>query len=112
MRVNGYYNVNSIFDMSMTYGNKPYPILEIKPELMDKAIKELERLSPVNIVYQNEGVVGYDAEQRALCVPTCHVKSRKCWHDCPPKLSLQPQSSVSRVSPKSLIAQDRYGGIG
>lgn len=41
MRVNGYYNVGSIFDVSMTYGNKPYPIPEIKPEQMDKAIKEL-----------------------------------------------------------------------
>ena len=66
VRVNGYYNVGSIFDVSMTYGNKPYPIPEIKPEQMDKAIKELERLSPVSIVYQNEGVVGYDAEQHAI----------------------------------------------
>ena len=65
VRVNGYYNVGSIFDVSMTYGNKPYPIPEIKPEQMDKAIKELERLSPVNIIFQNEGVVGYDAEQHA-----------------------------------------------
>lgn len=52
VRVNGYYNVGSIFDVSMTYGNKPYPIPEIKPEQMDKAIKELERLSPVNIIFQ------------------------------------------------------------
>ena len=41
VRVNGYYNVNSIFDVSMTYGNKPYPILEIKPELMDKAMRSI-----------------------------------------------------------------------
>ena len=66
VRVNGYYNVGSIFDVSMTYGNKPYPIPEIKPEQMDKAIKELERLSPVNIIFQNEGVVGYDAEHLFL----------------------------------------------
>lgn len=70
VRVNGYYNVNSIFDVSMTYGNKPYPIPEIKPEQMEKAIKELERLSPVNIIFQNEGVVGYDAEQHAIVFPT------------------------------------------
>ena len=37
---------------------------------MDKAIKELERLSPVNIIFQNEGVVGYDAEQHAIVFPT------------------------------------------
>ena len=70
VRVNGYYNVGSIFDVSMTYGNKPYPIPEIKPEQMDKAIKELERLSPVTIIFQNEGVVGYDAEQHAIVFPT------------------------------------------
>ena len=51
VRINGYYNVGSIFDVSMTYGNKPYPIPEI-------------------IVYQNEGVVGYDAEQHAIVFPT------------------------------------------
>ena len=37
---------------------------------MDKAIKELERLSPVNIIFQNEGVIGYDAEQHAIVFPT------------------------------------------
>ena len=71
---NGYYNVGSIFDVSMTYGNKPYPIPEIKPEQMDKAIKELERLSPVTIIYQNEGVIGYDAEQSALVFPTAMLR--------------------------------------
>lgn len=80
VRVNGYYNVGSIFDVSMTYGNKPYPIPEIKPEQMDKAIKELERLSPVNIIFQNEGVVGYDAEQHVIVFPTampqCEVLAR------------------------------------
>ena len=70
VRSNGYYAVAKVFDISQTYGNKPYPIPEIKPEQMDKAIKELERLSPVNIIFQNEGVVGYDAEQHAIVFPT------------------------------------------
>ena len=104
VRINGYYNVGSIFDVSMTYGNKPYPIPEIKPEQMDKAIKELERLSPVNIIFQNEGVVGYDAEQHAIVFQR-PCRSVKCWHDCPPKSSLQPQSSTRRVSPKRLICE-------
>ena len=104
VRVNGYYNVGSIFDVSMTYGNKPYPIPEIKPEQMDKAIKELERLSPVNIIFQNEGVVGYDAEQHAIVFQR-PCRSVKCWLDCPPKSSLQPQSSTRRVSPKRLICE-------
>ena len=66
VRVNGYYNVGSIFDVSMTYGNKPYPIPEIKPEQMDKAINELERLSPVNIIFQNEGVFPTAMPQREV----------------------------------------------
>ena len=109
VRVNGYYNVGSIFDVSMTYGNKPYPIPEIKPEQMDKAIKELERLSPVSIVYQNEGVVGYDAEQHAICVSNGPCRSVKCWLGCPPKSSSQPQNSVSRGLPKHPIcAKQRW----
>lgn len=102
VRVNGYYNVGSIFDVSMTYGNKPYPIPEIKPEQMDKAIKELERLSPVNIIFQNEGVVGYDAGQHAIVFPTA-MPQREVLARLPPKSLLQPQSSTRRVSPKRPI---------
>lgn len=104
VRVNGYYNVGSIFDVSMTYGNKPYPISEIKPEQMDKAIKELERLSPVNIIFQNEGVVGYDAEQHAIVFPTA-MPQREVLARLPAESSLQPQSSTRRVSPKRLICE-------
>lgn len=106
VRVNGYYNVGSIFDVSMTYGNKPYPIPEIKPEQMDKAIKELERLSPVNIIFQNEGVVGYDAEQHAIVFPTA-MPQREVLARLPAESLLQPQSSTRRVSPKSPIYEKR-----
>lgn len=106
MRVNGYYNVGSIFDVSLTYGNKPYPIPEIKPEQMDKAIKELERLSPVNIIFQNEGVVGYDAEQHAIVFPTA-MPQREVLARLPAESSLQPQSSTGRVSPKLPIYEKR-----
>lgn len=67
VRVNGYYNVGSIFDVSMTYGNKPYPIPEIKPEQMDKAIKELERLSPVNIIFKMRALSGTMPSNTRLC---------------------------------------------
>lgn len=106
VRVNGYYNVGSIFDVSLTYGNKPYPIPEIKPEQMDKAIKELERLSPVNIIFQNEGVVGYDAEQHAIVFPTA-MPQREVLARLPAESSLQPQSSTGRVSPKLPIYEKR-----
>ena len=81
VRVNGYYNVGSIFDVSMTYGNKPYPIPEIKPEQMDKAIKELEHLSPVNIIFQNEALSGTMPSNTRLCSQRS-CRSVKCWHDC------------------------------
>lgn len=106
VRVNGYYNVGSIFDVSMTYGNKPYPIPEIKPEQMDKAIKELERLSPVNIIFQNEGVVGYDAEQHAIVFPTA-MPQREVLARLPAESLLQPQSSTRRVSLKRPIYEKR-----
>ena len=102
VRVNGYYNVGSIFDVSMTYGNKPYPIPEIKPEQMDKAIKELERLSPVNIIFKMRALSGTMPGNTRLCFQR-PCRSVKCWHDCPPKSLLQPQSSTRRVSPKRPI---------
>ena len=107
VRSNGYYSVAKVFDISQTYGNKPYPIPEIKPEQMDKAIKELERLSPVNIIFQNEGVVGYVCRANMRLCSQRPCRSVKCWHDCPPKSSLQPQSSTRRVSPKRLICEKR-----
>lgn len=104
VRVNGYYNVGSIFDVSMTYGNKPYPIPEIKPEQMDKAIKELERLSPVNIIFKMRALSGTMPSNTRLCFER-PCRSVKCWLGCQPKSLLQPQSSTRRVSPKRLICE-------
>ena len=111
VRVNGYYNVGSIFDVSMTYGNKPYPIPEIKPEQMDKAIKELERLSPVNIMFQNEGVVGYDAEQHAIVFPTA-MPQREVLARLPAEIVIA--TAHAGDLPSALSAQNsngRFGGV-
>lgn len=104
VRVNGYYNVGSIFDVSMTYGNKPYPIPEIKPEQMDKAIKELERFPRSTSYFKTRALSGTMPSNTRLCSQR-PCRSVKCWHDCPPKSSLQPQSSTRRVSPKRLICE-------
>lgn len=104
MRVNGYYNVGSIFDVSLTYGNKPYPIPEIKPEQMDKAIKELERLPRSTSYFKMRALSGTMPSNTRLCSQR-PCRSVKCWHDCPPKSSLQLQSSTRRVSPKRLICE-------
>ena len=65
----GYYNVESVFDVSMTYGNKPYPPTKIQPEQVDKVISEMERLSPVVFSFQEGDAIGYDAEQEAIVIP-------------------------------------------
>ena len=111
VRVNGYYNVGSIFDVSMTYGNKPYPIPEIKPEQMDKAIKELERLSPVNIIFQNEGVVGYDAEQHAIVFPTA-MPQREVLARLPPNRHCNRRAAQAGYLPSSLSTKNGDGSIG
>ena len=72
VRVNGYYNVGSIFDVSMTYGNKPYPIPEIKPEQMDKAIKELERF-PRSTSYFKMRRCRVRCRATRDCVPNGHA---------------------------------------
>ena len=43
VRSNGYYAVAKVFDISQTYGNKPYPIPEIKPEQMERRALEKVR---------------------------------------------------------------------
>ena len=112
VRVNGYYNVGSIFDVSMTYGNKPYPIPEIKPEQMDKAIKELERLSPVNIIFQNEGVVRYDAEQHAIVFPTA-MPQREVLARLPAEIVIATaEQHTPGISQAPLSAKNGNGRIG
>ena len=73
VRVNGYYNVGSIFDVSMTYGNKPYPIPEIKPEqinnLSDFVFSAIKAIGAIllgfGIVQIGLALKGHDASQRA-----------------------------------------------
>ena len=68
VRVNGYYNVGSIFDVSMTYGNKPYPIAAVEStKQIEKAIDVMREISPIPVLPKNE-VEGfcYDAERQEL----------------------------------------------
>ena len=55
VRVNGYYNVGSIFDVSMTYGNKPYPIAAVEStKQIEKAIDVMREISPIPDLPKNE----------------------------------------------------------
>ena len=88
VRVNGYYNVCSVFDVSMTYGNKPYPPTTIKPEQVEKVIYEMELLSPVVFSFQEGAEIGYDAEQEAILIPA----------------NMPPQEVLARLPAEIVIA--------
>ena len=53
-RQNGYFAVEKVFDVSQTYGNRPYPALELpaSPEQMRQAVKALTSLCPVPVQAQ------------------------------------------------------------
>lgn len=50
VRLNGYYAVEKQFDVSQTYGNKPYPTPTIPPEQIPAAIDVLREISLVPVV--------------------------------------------------------------
>lgn len=71
-RNNGYYSVVKVFDVSQTYGNKPYPIavLETK-EQMAKAVNVLAEICPIPAVMTPDcHEVVYSAEKDEIMLPT------------------------------------------
>jgi len=71
-RNNGYYTAIKVFDVSQTYGNKPYPIavLETK-EQMKKAIHVLAETSPIPVVMNHDcHDVTYNADKDEIMLPT------------------------------------------
>ena len=85
---NGYYNVGSVFDVSMTYGNKPYLSTTIEPEQVEKIIHEMELLSPVLFSFQEGAEIGYNAEQEAIVIPA----------------NMPPQEMLARLPAEIVIA--------
>ena len=68
VRSNGYYSVAKVFDISQTYGNKPYPIAAVEStKQIEKAIDVMREISPIPVLPKNE-VEGfcYDAERQEL----------------------------------------------
>lgn len=68
VRSNGYYAVAKVFDVSQTYGNKPYPIAAVEStKQIEKAIDVMREISPIPVLPKNE-VEGfcYDAERQEL----------------------------------------------
>ena len=68
VRSNGYYAVAKVFDISQTYGNKPYPIAAVEStKQIEKVIDVMREISPIPVLPKNE-VEGfcYDAERQEL----------------------------------------------
>ena len=68
VRSNGYYAVAKVFDISQTYGNKPYPIAAVEStKQIEKAIDVMREISPIPVLPKNkvEGFC-YDAERQEL----------------------------------------------
>ena len=71
-RNNGYYTAIKVFDVSQTYGNKPYPIAvpETK-EQKEKAINVLAEICPIPAVMTPDcHEVIYNAEKDEIMLPT------------------------------------------
>lgn len=55
VRSNGYYAVAKVFDVSQTYGNKPYPIAAVEStKQIEKAIDVMREISPIPVLPKNE----------------------------------------------------------
>ena len=81
VRSNGYYAVAKVFDISQTYGNKPYPIAAVEStKQIEKAIDVMREISPIPVLPKNE-VEGfcYDAERQELVF--CRTFNAVCPHD-------------------------------
>ena len=55
VRSNGYYAVAKVFDISQTYGNKPYPIAAVEStKQIEKAIDVMREISPIPVLPKNK----------------------------------------------------------
>ena len=107
VRVNGYYNVGSIFDVSMTYGNKPYPIAAVEStKQIEKAIDVMREISPIPVLPKNE-VEGfcYDAERQEL-VFCAAIPPQELLQRLPAEIVMAAaESSYAGISENELMRQ-------
>ena len=107
VRVNGYYNVGSIFDVSMTYGNKPYPIAAVEnTKQIEKAIDVMREISPIPVLPKNE-VEGccYDAERQEL-VFCAAIPPQELLQRLPAEIVMATaESSYAGISENELLRQ-------
>ena len=74
VRRNGYYAVEKYFDVSQTYGNKPYPTPTIPPEQIPAAINVLREISLVPVVLNADPnlVPGYAPQEDTIFYPSTY----------------------------------------
>lgn len=70
VRNNGYYAVAKVFDISQTYGNKPYPIASVQENQLAQAVNAFAAVSPIPFSYTSDsGRLHYDAQQDEIVIP-------------------------------------------
>ena len=99
MHSNGYYAAAKVFDISQTYGNKPYPIAAVEnTKQIEKAIDVMREISPIPVLPKNE-VEGccYDAERQELVFCA----------------AIPPQELLQRLPAEIVmaVAESAYAGI-
>lgn len=99
MRSNGYYAATKVFDISQTYGNKPYSIAAVEnTKQIEKAIDVMREISPIPVLPKNE-VEGccYDAERQELVFCA----------------AIPPQELLQRLPAEIVmaVAESAYAGI-
>ncbi len=70
-RRNGYLDTATVFDVSQTYGNKPYHTQELAgdPAKLAQAVQALTAFAPVPVLIQGGGPVRYDGDRQAILCP-------------------------------------------
>lgn len=70
VRNNGYYAVAKVFDISQTYGNKPYPIASVQENQLAQAVNAFAAASPIPFAYTSDSIcLHYDAQQDKIVIP-------------------------------------------
>ena len=107
VRSNGYYAVAKVFDISQTYGNKPYPIAAVEnTKQIEKAIDVMREISPIPVLPKNE-VEGfcYDAERQELVFCTA-IPSQELLQRLPAEIVMAAaESAYAGISENELLRQ-------
>lgn len=74
VRRHGYYSTIKCYDISQTYGNKPYPIPDIQPEQIPIAIDVLREISLVPVVLNEDEnqAPGYSPQKDTIYYPSSY----------------------------------------